>query len=175
MKSFKQFLYEAAEFKQDNPAARGEEGGKEWLERNKKYAEEDAAKAKGRGATGKGISGAQTGYFKGLVKLPVSALHKMKGANNEEAYRDDNSSDKNKNLEKTIGHPDKFNSKKHPPLIAVNHKGEPHIMEGNHRIAYAKRHGISHVHAEVKYWNGGEDVKGSMHPDKVKDMHNSAP
>ena len=51
MKSFKQFLYEAAEFKQDNPAARGEEGGKEWLERNKKYAEEDAAKAKGRGCT----------------------------------------------------------------------------------------------------------------------------
>jgi hypothetical protein len=174
MKSFKTFITEAAEFRQDNPAARGEEGGKEWLDDNKKYAEEKAKKANGKGATGKGITGAQTGYFKGLVKLPTSAVHKIPGANGEEAYRGDNSSDKNKNLEKTIGDPSKFDMKKHPALIAVNHKGEAHVMEGNHRIAYAQRHGISHIHTEVRYWNGGEDVKGNMHPDKVKALHNKS-
>jgi hypothetical protein len=74
------------------------------------------------------------------------------------------------NLEKEIGHPDNFNSEANPISIGINHRGEPHVMEGNHRLAYALKHKIPHIHAEVRYYNGGEEASGPMHPSKLKDV-----
>ena len=65
-----------------------------------------------------------------------------------------------------------FSTKDHPIFIGVNHRGKPHVVEGNHRLAHAIKHGHEKIHAEVRYYNGGEDVKGQgFHPDQVLHMH----
>lgn len=160
MLRFRKFIIEDSELKLklDNP-------GGDWLRRQQKNAEEKMANGPGESASSRGITGSTTGYFNKYPKLPTHVLKHVVGAMGEENFRDHSS--KLERLEKTIGHPSKFNSKEHPILIGVNHKGHPHIIEGNHRVAYANKHGISHVHSEVKYFNGGEAVKGNFHPDKV--------
>ena len=132
--------YNPPEFNRDNP-------GGDWL----KNKQEDAEKTYERR---RGITGAVTGYFDRKVKLPTSSLSGLRGARGEESYRTDSA--KMSDLEKEIGHPSKFDSEKHPVSIGINHRGEAHVVEGNHRIAYAAKHGIPHVHAEVRYYNGGE-------------------
>jgi predicted alpha/beta superfamily hydrolase len=56
-------------------------------------------------------------------------------------------------------------------IIGINHKGEAHVLEGNHRIRYARDNNISHIHTDVSYFNGGEKAEGKFHPNKVKEMH----
>lgn len=153
MKSFLEYIKE--ELRIDNP-------GGDWL----KHKQEDAEKSYGRY---RGITGSITAYHKdGPQKLRVDAIKNFPGARGEEAWRND--SPKMDDLEKDIGHPSNFNSKEHPIMIAVNHRGEPHIQEGNHRLAYAVKHKIPHIHAEVRYYNGGEEADGPMHPSKAKDF-----
>ena len=90
----------------------------------------------------------------------------------EHEYRDDFSSHKHKELQKSVDS-SKFDTKDNAILIGVNHKGRPHVLEGNHRLAHAIRHGHEKIHAEVRYYNGGEDVKGQgFHPDQVLHLHN---
>lgn len=55
-------------------------------------------------------------------------------------------------------------------VVGVNHYGQPYIVEGNTRLAVADALGIPTIKAEVRYWNGGEDVAGPMQPDKVLAM-----
>jgi hypothetical protein len=149
---------ESPKFRRDNP-------GGDWL----KYKQEaaDADMRKGRS----GHRGATTGYFNKNLHLPVSKLHKLRGAMGEHKFRHEGP--KAERLAKEIGHPKNFNSKDHPIMIGVNHHGEPHVMEGNHRLAYAHKHGISHIHAEVKYYNGGEDHPhlGDFHPHELLKHH----
>lgn len=152
--SIKKRLKESVNFRRDNP-------GGSWLKDKQEHANKHYNTRK--------TTGAVTGSFDKLVHLPVTHLHKIHGELGEHHYRD--RSDKLKNLEKEIGHPKNFDSKKHPPLVGVNHKGEAHVIEGNHRIAYAKKHGISHMHVEYRYFNGGEDVKGEHHPETIKKLH----
>jgi hypothetical protein len=57
--------------------------------------------------------------------------------------------------------------KKNKIVVAVNHYGQAYILEGNTRVAVAKALGVANVKAEVRYWNGGEDVDGPMSPDNV--------
>ena len=160
MLSFKTFIKENSEiqFRQDNP-------GGNWLKNKQEYAEERMKNSPSESAASRGISGSTTGYFNKNLKLPTSYLGKLPGAMGEEKFR--SKSSKLENLEKEVGHPDNFKSEEHPILVGVNHKGHAHIVEGNHRVAYAQKHGIPHVHAEVKYYNGGEEVKGEHHPDKM--------
>ena len=164
MLSFKQFFKEESElkFRRDNPG-----GG--WLERAKDRAEERMKNSSRETASSRGITGSTTGYFNKNLRLPTSYLRRLPGAMGEERYRAAGS--KLKRLEDEVGHPDNFNSKDHPILIGVNQEGQAHIVEGNHRVAYADKHGISHVHAEVKYFNGGEEVEGNHHPDKMIKRH----
>jgi hypothetical protein len=44
---------------------------------------------------------------------------------------------------------------------------ENKLLEAN-RQADAVKHKIPHIHAEVRYYNGGEKVDGPMHPSKLK-------
>jgi hypothetical protein len=60
--------------------------------------------------------------------------------------------------------------KKNKIVVAVNHYGQAYILEGNTRVAVAKALGVANVKAEVRYWNGGEDVDGPMSPDNVLAM-----
>jgi hypothetical protein len=155
MISFKSFLYLSEEtnieFRQDNP-------GGNWL----RAKQEDAEKS------GRKVSGPITGYFTKDLKLPVKEIKDIPGSMGEESYRSDSS--KMKDLEKTIEDPSNFDSKSNPILIGVNHRGEAHVLEGNHRLAYATKHNIPHIYAEVKYYSGGEDVNGPHHPDKILNM-----
>jgi len=160
MLSFKTFIKENSEiqFRQDNP-------GGNWLKNKQADAEEKMKGGPKETASSRGITGSTTGYFNKNLKLPTSYLRTLPGAMGEERYRAAGS--KLKSLEDEVGHPDNFKSEDHPILIGVNHKGQAYIVEGNHRVAYADKHGIPHVHAEVKYYNGGEEIEGEHHPDKM--------
>lgn len=158
MKTFKQFLSEEekrATFRSDNP-------GGEWLQREKTYAENKYSNHN------KGILGSTTGYYSKSLKLKTDMIKHAKGLRDEHQYR--NHSPKLENLEKTIGDPKNFDTKKYPILIHVNHRGEGYVGEGNHRLAYAVKHKIPTIHADVRYWNGGEAHKGQWHPSEVEKM-----
>jgi hypothetical protein len=60
-------------------------------------------------------------------------------------------------------------------VVAVNHYGQPYLLEGNTRVAVAHSMGIPKVKAEVRYWNGAENVDGPMHPEKVFGMASDNP
>lgn len=162
MITFKQFIREESDikFKTDNP-------GGSWLQRKQSEADEKY-NPDGKMAFHKGITGSITGYFTKYPKLPTSYLSRLPGAMGEEKFRD--SSDKLERLEKEVGDPSKFDTDEHPIMVGVNHRGEAYITEGNHRVAYAAKHGIPHVRTEVKYFNGGEEVHGPHHPDKILNM-----
>lgn len=158
MGRFLRFLIEEeVKFHRDNP-------GGEWLKHKHEDAETHYKKKKG-------LHGGTTGWFSPYPHLPVSHLKKIPGANDEHYTRESKHSQKSQHVEKQIGHPSKFDTKKYPIMVGVNHRGEAHVMEGNHRLGYAVRHGISHVHTEFKYYNGGEDVHGSHHPSIIKKLH----
>jgi hypothetical protein len=142
----------------------------EWLK--DKQEEAERAISTGRKDTyGKGVMTSQTARFN-LVNLPVSDLYTLPGANQEQQRREDTTTGKNIRLEAEIGIPSNFDTKKHPIHVLVNHKGEAYISEGNHRLAYAKRHGIKNVFAKIDYVAGGERANGPMSPDKVKSLAN---
>jgi hypothetical protein len=155
MKSFRAFITETVKFHVDNPGGR-------WLQNKQEDAE---SRYRDHGHK---VSGPITGYFADKIKLKTEHLTELPGSKGEHSYR--GHSFKMHELEREIGHPSKFNSEKNPILIGVNHRGEPHILEGNHRVAYAAKHGIPHVHAEVKYYAGGEGVNSKWHPSKVEKM-----
>jgi hypothetical protein len=144
-----------ADFRRDNP-------GGDWLKRKQEQA--------GEHFRGHKLSGAITGYFKHTLHLPVKHLTHIPGANGEHKYRDDHTSHKHQELAKSVKEKG-FNTEHDAILIGVNHHGEPHVLEGNHRLAHAAKHGIEKIHAEVRYWNGGEDAKGNFTPKHVASLH----
>ncbi len=149
MLTFLQWLEEEVEFHDNNP-------GGDWLKR-----ERARVKKEGR-------RGPETYATKHAVQIPVSHIAHLKGENGEEEFRNDPESYKHARLAKEVGHPSKFNSKDNPIRINVWHNGEAKIADGNHRTAYAHRHGISHIHAHVAYYAGGEESKGPLHPKTLK-------
>lgn len=168
MKSFKQFIKEDKDpkFRTDNP-------GGEWLANKKKRAEEGMKNHKldRQSIDGKGLQGSTTGYFTHHLKLPVHELKHVPGAMGEEEHRDNFNSHKHKELTKSV-EKHGFDTSKHPILIGINHHGKPHVLEGNHRLAHAIKHGHEHIHAHVQYYNGGEEVKGQgFHPAQLLHHH----
>lgn len=153
-------LEESFNYIQDNP-------GGDWEKNKQARAEKHMKDYKGEGSYGKGLSGDVTGSIRG-ARLPVDHIHNLPGAENEH-LRDLKIDDwaKQHNIQKRKD----FNTEKNPILIGVNHKGEAHILEGNHRVKYAHRNGHPFVHAEINYFNGGEKVNSPWHPDKIKDIH----
>ena len=157
---------DALKFQRDNP-------GGDWLKYKQEDAEDTMRRYSGRAdsSLAKGITGSVTGYYSKKLLLPVDHIKGTPGAMGEESFVNSPDNKKMADLKSEIGSPHQFNSKQNPIFIAVNHKGDAYTMEGNHRLAYAANHGISHIHAEVRYFNGGEDVDGPMHPSKLISLH----
>lgn len=166
--SDKEAIHESTDplkFHIDNPGGEWlqhkQESAKEWM---RKHGDSDTS-------LGKGFSGSVTGYYNKPLNLPVSYISNLPGATGEEKYRGSPDNQKMKNLESDIGSPDKFDSKNHPIFVAVNHMGHAYVMEGNHRLEYARKNGIPNIHTEVRYFNGGETADKHMHPTKIINLH----
>lgn len=141
----KQFGYH-----RDNP-------GGEWLQRKQEHAFERARN--------RGMSGSITGTLgmRREMMLPVSFLKKFPGARDEDRKPGEAQYDWLMAQVKENG----FDNSDSPVLLMVNHRGEGWMWEGNTRVAVAQRLAIPYIHAEVRYWNGGEDADGPCHPLKV--------
>lgn len=148
----------------DNPA---KWGNTDWA-KNKQASAEKYATEGGKSAQ-KLLSGPQTAFLgtdnKKPLYLDTEFLSTLKGANDEVT---DMSNPKYVDLKKSVEKegfvPDQ---KGNTILIGVNHKGQAFIMEGNNRVAVAKEQGVPSIKAEVKYFNGAEDVDSPFSPQNI--------
>lgn len=163
-------------YRTDNPATKGYEGGEEWLESKQKTAEDRAKNSSEENSTGKLLSGSITGYmgqdFKRPLFLSTEMLSKLKGANNEKRYVGEGRYDLlRKRVDKEGFDPEqKYSSEDdygNAIVIGVNHKGKAFIIEGNTRVAVAKDLDVPSIRAEVKYYNGAEEVDGPYSPQNI--------
>jgi hypothetical protein len=115
----------------------------------------------------KGLSGKVTAYFSKPLKLKVKKLIKIAGAAGEEKTRMSNKTTQGSLLDQIIKKPENFMKVVNPITVGVNKDGCAYIMDGNHRLGFAKRHGLKHLKAVVKYYDGGEDAKGDFAPKKL--------
>jgi hypothetical protein len=136
----------------------------------KQKAAEDGAKKKGASPSAKKlVNGPQTGFIGTDPKKPLflntDFVASLKGVNDEvigpsnAKYRAIKES-----VEKEGFDPDQKGS---TVLIDVNHKGEAFIAEGNNRAAVAKEFGVPSVKAEVRYYNGAEEVDSAVSPQNI--------
>ena len=163
-------------YRTDNPATKGYDDGEEWLKNKQKAAEDRAKKSSGENATSKLLSGAITGYmgqdFKRPLFLNTEMLSKLKGANNEKRYVGESRYDllRKRVDERGFDPEQKYDSKDdygNAIIVGVNHKGEAFIVEGNTRVAVAKDLNVPSIRAEVKYYNGAEEVDGPYSPQNI--------
>jgi hypothetical protein len=54
-------------------------------------------------------------------------------------------------------------------LVGINHRGEPHIIEGNHRAAVARDLGVKSIPAKFHWFAGGEQADG-FKPEHIKSL-----
>jgi hypothetical protein len=146
-------------FTQDNP-------GGDWLQ-NKQDRADQAMAESGRGLGRRGITGSVTGTM-GMdtdMFLPTDRLSGLTGLMDENRRPGDPRFDALLTRVREEGFdPNQAGNK---IVIAVNHRGEPFVLEGNTRIAVARELGIPNVRAEVRYWNGAEEVEGPFAPNNV--------
>lgn len=143
------------DFVRDNP-------GGEWLEGKKARAAQYPDRKFVVGAT-TGVIGGRSSMF-----LPTHVLKGIAGLNDEVRTAGVSKYDSLLSDAQESGFdPDQKNNK---VVVAVNHYGQPYLLEGNTRVAVAHSMGIPKVKAEVRYWNGAENVDGPMHPEKVFGM-----
>jgi hypothetical protein len=143
---------------------------------SQKYAEEKQKAAEGRakkkGASSsakKLVDGPQTGFIGTDPKKPLfldtDFVAGLRGVN-DEVVGPSNAKYKaiKKSVEKEGFDPDQKGS---TVFIDINHKGEAFIAEGNNRAAVAKEFGIPSVKAEVRYYNGAEEVDSAVSPQNI--------
>jgi len=148
------------DFVKDNP-------GGDWLAKKQSYAFEYPRM--------KGIDGAITGWMGGKsdLFLPTHVLKSIEPLNNEKRVAGEpRFDDLMSSVSKEGFDPHQKGNK---VVVAVNHRGQPFVLEGNTRVAVAHAMGIPSVKAEVRYWNGAEEADGPMHPDKVSAMASDSP
>jgi hypothetical protein len=156
--------------------------GGEWVENKQRRAEEMAALSSPENAGGKMLSGPITAALGGDFKnsslfLDTKFLSKLRGANDENRRAGDVRYDR---LKKQIQERGFDPEQKSPDLeeafpdspgnaivIGVNHKGEAFILEGNTRVAIANEMDVPSVRAEVKYFNGAEEVDSPFSPQNI--------
>jgi len=148
------------DFVKDNP-------GGDWLANKQNYAFEYPRM--------KGIDGAITGWMGGKsdLFLPTHVLKSIEPLNNEKRVAGEpRFDDLMSSVSKEGFDPHQKGNK---VVVAVNHRGQPFVLEGNTRVAVAHAMGVPSVKAEVRYWNGAEEADGPMHPDKVSAMASDSP
>lgn len=154
----KDFILESAELRVDNP------GGK-WLQ----YKQEDAAAAGTNRFGSPARFGSVTAWFTEPVMIPVDIAARVKGINAEQKNVRKDNLDWLIDYMKTNSHlPKTDRDTEYVPFIQVDYTGTPWVNEGNHRIMAAKALGWKYIPIELRYFNGGEEVKGVFHPDRVK-------
>ena len=140
------------DFKVDNP-------GGEWLEGKQKRASEYPDRKFMVGST-TGVIGGKSDFF-----LPTNILKDIPGLADEKRSKGEIQYDKLLSDAKENGFdPDQKGNK---IVVAVNHFGQPYLLEGNTRVAVANTLNVPKVKVEVRYWNGAEGVDGPMNPEKV--------
>jgi hypothetical protein len=148
-----------ADFTRDNP-------GGEWLEGKQARAAQYPDRKFMMGSI-TGVIGGRTNMF-----LPTDVLSGFAGLNDEKRGAGEVQYERLLAEAKKNGFDQ--NQKGNKVVVAVNHYGQPYLLEGNTRVAVASALGIPTVKAEVRYWNGGEDVSGPMEPNKVLAMASPA-
>jgi hypothetical protein len=146
-------------FTRDNP-------GGDWLQGKQENAERAMAESS-RGLRRRGVTGSVTGTM-GMetdMFLPTDRLSSLTGLMDERRRPGDLQFDALLARVREEGFDP--NQAGNRIVIAVNHRGEPFVLEGNTRIAVARELGIPNVKAEVRYWNGGEMVDGPFAPGNV--------
>jgi len=131
--------------KRDNPADRG---NVDWLLDKQKY------------SGPKGLSGADTAWAR-EVDIPTELLAKMPGARGEVRGPGDPQYDALMKIVQEEGW------KPDPISVAINHRGEPFIYEGNTRAAVAKALGIEDIPGDIHWMNGAEKVDNEFSPEKI--------
>ena len=126
---------------QDNP-------GGEWLKGKWKYAVETGHRT--------GSITATLGT-RGPCQVSLKEAIKWKGAVGEEAYRD--SDDRYKHMMANFD-PELVDM----VMIWIVYGGQVLIGEGNHRIQVCHDQGLDWIHADVRYFIGGEQFPGIMKP-----------
>jgi hypothetical protein len=158
----------------DNP------GGK-WLEEQKEYSASRGYRPSGAPMSFGEVTAVWSDRKKNEmapVYLPVSMLKQIPGVMNEQQnVREDALQGLVEHMGKT-GRLPKFreeSAREYHPFITVDQRGMPFVNEGNHRIMAADRLGWKWLPVEVRYFNGGEDVDGPLHPDRIRAMHGVEP
>jgi len=161
-------------FRQDNP-------GESYTKTKQKIAEDKAKEYKGEGGsiekllTGP-ITGTMGGNFKKSLFLDTTFLSKIKGANDEVRRSGDIKYEDLKKIveekgfdpeQKVFGYDFKPEGIANAISIGVNHKGQAFLLEGNTRVALAKEMDIPSVRAEVKYFNGAEEIDSPYSPKNI--------
>lgn len=156
-------------FKTDNP-------GGQWLK-----TEQQAAASHGTHPWGTPKRfGPVTGYFRpDTVLIPLSVLAGIPGERNEQSQVRPHSIEFLTNEMGLSGRLPQWQDYKgvmqdNVPLVVVDQTGQPWVNEGNHRIMVAKRLGWEFMPVEVRYFCGGEAVKGLMAPENVIRWHQEA-
>lgn len=152
--------------KTDNP-------GGEWLQHKREDTESAGRRPSGR----YNVMGSTTGWYNREAFLPVKLLAQIPGTNNEQSNVRQDDLDwlvdfmgKNGKLPDADWH--EFNE--YAPQVVIGQDGVPYVNEGNHRIMAAAKLGFSGLPVEIKYFNGGEQVKGKLHPDQIKKYDDQA-
>tara|TARA_R110002012_G_scaffold70423_2_gene181447 strand:- start:4282 stop:11496 length:7215 start_codon:yes stop_codon:yes gene_type:complete len=161
----------------DNYGYRQSLPSQEYAQKKQKAAE-DGAKKKGASSSAKKlVNGPQTGFIGTDSEKPLfldtDFVASLKGVN-DEVVGPSNAKYKaiKKSVEKEGFDPDQKGS---TVFIDVNHKGEAFIAEGNNRAAVAKEFGIPSIKAEVRYYNGAEEVDSAVSPQNIIQNARSRP
>ena len=135
----------------DNP-------GGNWLKHQRENAEATVQKRGNIGA-----AGALTAWSK-PVHVDPAKLSKIPGSMNE---RPEPGNAKYDALHKSMSA--EGYSNKSPLLVGINHRGEPHIIEGNNRAAVARDLGVKSIPVEFRWFAGGEQADG-FKPEHIKSL-----
>ena len=135
----------------DNP-------GGNWLKHQRENAEATVQKRGNIGA-----AGALTAWSK-PVHVDPAKLSKIPGSMNEQPEPGNAKYDALHKSMSAEGY-----SNKSPLLVGINHRGEPHIIEGNHRAAVARDLGVKSIPVEFRWFAGGEQADG-FKPEHIKSL-----
>ena len=153
----------------DNYGYRQSLPSQEYAQEKQKAAEDEAKKKGASSSAKKLVNGPQTGFIGTDSEKPLfldtDFVASLKGVN-DEVVGPSNAKYKaiKKSVEKEGFDPDQKGS---TVFIDVNHKGEAFIAEGNNRAAVAKEFGIPSIKAEVRYYNGAEEVDSAVSPQNI--------
>lgn len=124
--------------------------------------------------------GPVTGFFRpGTVLLPLAVLASIPGERNEQNEVRPHSIEFLTNEMGPSGRLPRWEDYRgvmqdNVPLVTVDQTGRPWVNEGNHRIMVAKKLGWDYLPVEVRYYSGGEAVKGLLAPENVLRWHREA-